>query len=167
MDGAQVNTYTSEASTIAQKLSEMSTDSNPLTLVVSITDMRDSASTDTVIHVPEDAGTTAFNNSMLSQFMEFIKSSNPPKRKREDRPIEVTTDGQSKHTKPNIPEIHQSGYKDGRNSRTKMEKFSMAKTALRRYSSFDDHLVPKPMEVNILVILIILLIKLLQHRQLQ
>ncbi len=58
----------------------MTTDSNVLIPVVSLTGMRDSASTGMVIHVPENAGTSTFNMSMFNQFIDILQSTNSTKR---------------------------------------------------------------------------------------
>ncbi len=55
-------------------------DINVLTPVVSLTGMRDSASTGTVIHVPENAGTSIFNMSMFNQFIDILLSANSTNR---------------------------------------------------------------------------------------
>ncbi len=83
MDSALANT--SKQEDITQKLSKMTKDSSVLTPAVSITHLRDTASTGTVVHIPANAGTTAFNMSMFNQLMDFMQSSSSSKRKRDER----------------------------------------------------------------------------------
>ncbi len=111
MDSARAST-SKQGDDITRKLSEMSMDSSVLTLVVSITDLRDTASTCTAVHIPANAGTTAFNMSMFNQFMDFMQSSSSSKRKRDEPNMPRNQDGQSKCTKPNISDEHQAGYKE-------------------------------------------------------
>ncbi len=57
------------------------------------------------------------------------------------------------------------GLKDACNSRAKVIKMIILDKTISRYIQYEDHLVPRPLEVNILVLLTILLICFLQHRQ--
>ena len=148
-----------DQSEICKKLDEMTTENTVLTPSVSMTELHNAASTGTIIHIPDNAGTSAFNMSMFHQFIEFMQTQNPSKRKRDSDNIEHRGPDGSKKTKLLVPDKHQNSYKEARNMRSKSERFTMTDNALKRYSTFEDHLVPKPMEVNILIVLTILLIK--------
>ncbi len=109
-----------------------------------------------------------FNQELVQQFLDFMNGqhNDSSKCKREEE-LFNNKDG-SKKTKPNIPDRYQSSYKDAHNIRSKQEKYGMNDSPLRRYTTFNDYLVPKPLEVNFLVLLTILLIKfLLPMRQIQ
>ncbi len=152
MDGTTPSSSNSEASNIAKDLSKLTTEDitrSTLTDSVSMTDLGASASTGTVIHIPDNAGTTLFNQQLVQQFLDIMKGqhNDSPKRKRDEELS--SNNGGSKKTKPNIPDRYQSRYKEARNIRSKQEKYGMNDSTLRRYTTFDDHLVPKPSEVTI------------------
>lgn len=52
-----------------------------------------------------------------------------------------------------------------RYKQAKRESHEMNNTTIRRYTTFDDHLVPKPLEINILILLSMLLIKYILHKE--
>ncbi len=140
---------------------------------ISITDIRGLVGMDsnaTIIRIPENTGSPSFDPGRMKKFMDFTQNESESdytyKRKRDDTMSNnMVNNNESKRTKTNIPKKYESQYKNAYNIRARAEKFAIVDSNLKRYINFDDHLVPKPFEVNILVLLTILLIKLLQHHQ--
>ncbi len=171
MSGNTSNDSNSRVKQIVNEMTNLQPSISSLSLT-STTSMEglESSSTDTVVHVPANAGTPSFSpaiyvemQQMMAQFKAEMSSL---KRKRDADPVQIN-DGMSnvKRGKPIVPSEHQETYKNAQNSRAKAIKMIIVDKTISRYVQYEDHLVPIPLEVNILVLLTILLICFFQRHQ--
>lgn len=95
------------------------------------------------------------DTALFKEFFEYKEQREKEKllgKKRTREESGTNTGSQPKKGRPNIPAEFQTGYRNTRNSTANQAKFTVLELYLKKYLDFEDHLVPRSMQVRIYLI---------------
>ena len=150
MDAVQSTSSVSDMETngLNDRMNELRTESQ-----TSLTSIKSVISDSTIVNVPN--GTPSFDVNLFKEFIEFqkFKSTNTAKatsgkRYRDDDNHGKQINFGAKHGRYIIDTAHEPQYRLARNNRAKAEKFAIMSSALKKYTIFDGHLIPRQFQVR-------------------